>query len=342
MFIACPHCRYLVATDPRGQHAPQRCPRCGGALAAIAEAGADETEGGRGQSLASLLRRDEAGTAGTDTITAQTDPPAPTETSAVADTRVHAIGGDAAEDAVVRTNEDVVDDVDARAATEADANADIDARLANDDSGSAEPPSPVDANAPVDADAMPPRIDPVATPMIARAGTRPPSFLRGQRASSPSPSSIPRWQWASAGVLAVVLVVQVLLADRERLAADAGWRPLIASLCGVFGCSMPPWREPAAFAMLDRDVRPVAGAPGVLQAQATFRNEARWSQPWPILMLTLKDADGRTLGARALAPADYLPGDAAAAEIAPGQSAQVAVRLREPSANVVAFSFDFH
>ena len=68
---------------------------------------------------------------------------------------------------------------------------------------------------------------------------------------------------------------------------------------------------------------------------------ARWAQAWPVILLTLKDADGRTLGARALQPDDYLPRDERSVPIGPGQSAQMAVRIREPSANVVAFSFDF-
>ena len=57
--------------------------------------------------------------------------------------------------------------------------------------------------------------------------------------------------------------------------------------------------------------------------------------------VSVLDADGRTLGARALQPDDYLPQDERGVPIGPGQSAQMAVRIREPSANVVAFSFDF-
>lgn len=171
-----------------------------------------------------------------------------------------------------------------------------------------------------------------------RAGPR---FTQPSTRTTPVHARIARWQWAGLALLAAVLCVQVILADRDQLASKAAWRPMVSSLCGVFGCDIPTWREPSAFAMLSRDVRPVAGAPGTLQAQATFRNDARWTQAWPVILLTLKDADGRTLGARALQPADYLADAAVQDGIAPGQSAQVAIRVREPSANVVAFSFDF-
>ncbi|MCL6713443.1 DUF3426 domain-containing protein [Pseudomonas sp. R2.Fl] len=328
MFIACPHCRYLVATDPRGQHAPAHCPRCGSALG---EAGARDdgraTEGtpvDGGPSLARLLRRDEVAAAPATDVTGEatmiTTTATPVEPGTVESRSSSA-----------RPAED--DAVDTEAA----------ASLAEAESSESSGPSESSADAITEPGAVEPSIAAApAAQASARPASRAPSFLHGQ-APARAPSRIPRWQWATLIVLAVVLVLQVLLADRARLSADAGWRPVLASLCNALGCSLPPWREPQAFAMLDRDVRPVPGAPGVLLAQATFRNDARWAQSWPVLTLTLKDADGRTLGARALRPAEYLPRDSAAqATIGPGQSAQVAVRVREPSANVVAFSFDFH
>lgn len=165
-----------------------------------------------------------------------------------------------------------------------------------------------------------------------------PSFLRlpGARLRTP------RWQWGMVAGLAALLLVQIAVADRARLAADAGTRPWIAGLCGVLRCSLPAWREPTAFSMLSRDVRPVPGQAGALQVQASIRNDARWAQAWPSLRLSLSDADGRVIGTNVFAPADYL--DRAtdpAATLEPGQSAQIAFRVREPAASTVAFTFEF-
>ncbi|TQM03659.1 uncharacterized protein DUF3426 [Pseudoxanthomonas sp. 3HH-4] len=190
-------------------------------------------------------------------------------------------------------------------------------------------------------DAAPSTIEPA--PVTAGAPTRKatgPRFLQRTR-TMPVHAARARWQWVAVGALATLLCVQVVLADRARLATQAGWRPLVMVLCAAFRCDVPMWHEPSAFTMLSRDVRPITGQAGTLQAQATFRNEARWEQGWPVILLTLKDADGRTLGARALEPRDYLPQDEVSSSIGPGQSAQMAVLVREPSANVVAFSFDF-
>lgn len=170
------------------------------------------------------------------------------------------------------------------------------------------------------------------------AATPAPSFMRAAEPSLPTP----RWQWSLVGGLVLLLALQITLADRARLAADAGSRPWIGGLCSVLRCSLPAWQEPAAFSMISRDVRPVPGQPGALQVQASFRNDARWAQAWPSLRLSLADADGRVIGTRVFAPHDYLdPGADTAAVLEPGQSAQIAFRVREPAASTVAFTFEF-
>lgn len=150
-----------------------------------------------------------------------------------------------------------------------------------------------------------------------------------------------RWEWVAVAVLLALFAVQASVAARATLAADARWRPWVSALCGTLGCSIPAWREPTAFAMLHRDVHPLAEAPGLLRVQATFRNQARWPQAWPVLWLRLSDAEGRVTGEQGFAPHEYLPAERVDGALAPGQSAEVAFLVREPAAGTAAFSFDF-
>ncbi|MFC6840174.1 DUF3426 domain-containing protein [Xanthomonas theicola] len=169
-----------------------------------------------------------------------------------------------------------------------------------------------------------------------------PSFMQRGAARRPRPRAAP-WQWIALAGLGLSLAVQILVADRQRLGANARWRPWVAGVCLVLRCSLPPWREPGAFTMLSREVRPLPGRTGTLQIQATFRNDARWAQAWPLLQLSLADADGRTVGSRVLRPEEYLGRNRPdAATLAPGQSAQATFQVREPAAGTAAFSFDFH
>lgn len=184
---------------------------------------------------------------------------------------------------------------------------------------------------------------PAPEPALASATTPiAPSFMQPSAPRRPVLRAAP-WQWIALAGLGLLLALQILIADRQRLGADARWRPWVAGVCHVLRCSLPPWREPSAFTMLSREVRPLPGRAGTLQIQATFRNDARWAQAWPLLQLSLADADGRTIGSRVLRPEEYLGRTRPdAATLAPGQSAQVAFQVREPAAGTAAFSFDFH
>ena len=190
----------------------------------------------------------------------------------------------------------------------------------------------------------PPAAVTAASPAPRPATTTPtakalPSFARRRRGHASS------FDWKSGAAiagLALLLVLQLLLADRARLAGDARWRPLLANTCGVLGCSLPPWREPGAFSILARDVRPHPSTPGALRVTATFRNDARWPQPWPRIQLTLSDVNGNAVAARDFEARDYLGAAPEQAELRSGQSASIAVDVQEPATRSVAFDFELH
>jgi hypothetical protein len=302
MFFSCPHCRDLVATDRDTNLPPIMCPRCGGVLREDITAVASSKP-----SFASLLH----GAAAIPAV-------AETDAAGVVTDAATSENGDAVEAAV-----------DGKSLAGAGALDDEPFAFAEQVSGTMDI-----AAADVATQAPQPAAPPSTTEYPG------PSFTR-QRAQSVTPARTARWQWAALIVLAVTLGLQVMLADRARLAADANWRPIISSLCKLAGCSVPAWHQPGAFAMLSRDVSPLPGIAGGLNVQATFRNDARFAQAWPVLLLSLSDADGRVLGSRAFSPKEYLGNAATQTELAPGQSAQIALKLHEPTPDVVAFSFDF-
>ena len=209
------------------------------------------------------------------------------------------------------------------------------------------------ADAPTDARAAPPEnIDAATAALLAAtpaAGTRAEAITQSARhapsfATAHATKARAHRDFRALGAalaLTLALGLQLLLAQRAVLAADPGWRPAIAALCGVLRCTLPPWREPAAFTMLSRHVRPHPDAPGTLLIDASFRNDARWPQPWPRLELTLSDVDGRTVGARTFDAREYLGAPPTQSELAPGQSASLSLAVVEPAPDIVSFTFDF-
>ncbi|UHQ20779.1 DUF3426 domain-containing protein [Lysobacter sp. KIS68-7] len=183
---------------------------------------------------------------------------------------------------------------------------------------------------------------PAAPPVVARKRTAAaaPSFARTHstaRLSMPA-----RWRHiATIAGLSLLLVLQLLLAQRDALAANARWRPSIGALCALFRCSVPAWHQPDAFTMLSRDVRPHPSAPGTLRIDASFRNDARWAQAWPHLVVSLSDVDGRVVGTRAFSAREYLGAAPTQNTLASGQTAAIQLDVVEPAPGIVAFSFDF-
>jgi len=272
MFVACPHCGFLVALITTPDGAAQRCPRCDGLL---------------------------------DAEPAERDEPAADEPQ-----------NDGSAGSASSAAEEIIEP---------------------------EPVGPVDALA----EPVPPAdiaslasIAP-ATKSKPRASARKrhaPSFVRTH---APASAKHTDWRWWLAfAVLVLVLLLQLVLAQRDELAANARWRPFVTRVCSVLRCQLPPWHEPAAFTMLHRSVQPKPGTSGVLSVNASFRNDAQWPQPWPVVRLSLSDVDGRQVGQRAFAPNEYRQGTPAD-RIAPGQSAVVQLDVIEPAPRIVAFTFDF-
>lgn len=299
MFINCPYCRALVATDPVTDAPPTHCPHCD-----------------------SLLRRDPE--TPFDDVDDQDRPPL--DMAALLNAPQTSISmaaeADAAEAHATETVARETDKIEMQA---------IETQTL--DAVEIEPP----AAEVIDTAAVPPAV--AASPARTRIARAMPSFVRG--AASSEAGARDRWTIVAVVGLALLLALQLLLADRARLAGDARWRPLLHALCTPLRCALPPWREPAAFTLLQRDVRQHPARPGALRVSATFRNDARWSQPWPRLTLTLSDANGRAAGERSFTAEEYLGGAPSQPELASGESATVAMDILEPASGIVGYDFSF-
>lgn len=233
--------------------------------------------------------------------------------------------------ATVAETDETMPDAVATAADTHDAATDADTYAADDSDAPAASAQP--ASDPATAPAV------AAPPARTRIGRAMPSFARGPAGTGTGRRE--RWVIAVVIALALLLALQLLLADRARLAGDAHWRPLLLALCAPLRCELPPWREPAAFTLVQRDVRQHPTRPGALRVSATFRNDARWSQPWPRLELTLSDANGRPAGERSFKVEEYLGGAPSQPELASGESATVAMDILEPASGIVGYDFGF-
>ncbi|WP_123649697.1 DUF3426 domain-containing protein [Lysobacter enzymogenes] len=379
MFLACPHCGYLVALIVAKDGPARACPRCGGSLqseapsaqeaaSAVVAVAAPVPDAFAPDGLVPDASMPDASLHEAAALAPSAPQPAPApvrDEISLSLRRAPSAAPVRSETAKPAQTGSIApasgeDRDDADAGDEAPGPTPLPASHAAEPQARAPDSSPAaDAHANDDAEpadaparALPPlTATPAAAPARSRrqrksettvtSARRAPSFARQQaRAQAPKPRA--HWSGPAAIVaLALALALQLLLAQRAELAADARWRPLVSGLCGALGCAIPPWREPAALTMLNRNVVPVPERAGALRVSAGFRNDARWPQPWPTLVLSLEDVDGRRVGQRAFAPGEYRRDHRPGELIAPGQSAAVQFEVIEPAPRVVAFTFDF-
>jgi predicted Zn finger-like uncharacterized protein len=149
--------------------------------------------------------------------------------------------------------------------------------------------------------------------------------------------------WALGCVLlALALAAQIAWASRVALIRDPATQAQALRICARVDCRLPPIRDIAKLELLSRDIRPDPGAAGALAITATFRNDAPYRQPWPVVVVELTDLDNNVVAMRRFRPLEYMP-DAArrAAGIAPGATAAVAFEVADPGKRAVSFHFGF-
>lgn len=125
-------------------------------------------------------------------------------------------------------------------------------------------------------------------------------------------------------ILGAMLVLQVLLMERNRLAAVwPGLRPALDQTCAALGCQMSAVRQIESISIDSSAFNNVK--PGLYQLTATLKNGAAMALAMPTLELTLNDLQEQILVRRVIVPADFSASDTlvAGAELSLNVSVQV-------------------
>ena len=175
---------------------------------------------------------------------------------------------------------------------------------------------------------------------------------RGKRArrQAPAPVRRPRaasgerhWPWVLACVLlSLLLAAQLGWAERYTLIRNpvvGGW---LRSSCALLGCRLPLVSAPGQIRLLASNVQAHPSVPDALMISASVRNDADFAQPYPVLTITLSDAQGKRLAMRRLQPEEYLDDRAVLRRgLAPGATAVLLLEVEDPGDKAVAFEFGF-
>jgi predicted Zn finger-like uncharacterized protein len=168
------------------------------------------------------------------------------------------------------------------------------------------------------------------------------SHRQGRRKRAPR-SGERRWPWVLAcSMLLLLLAIQLVWARRDALIRNPTIGHWLRSSCNVLGCQVPLVAAPQQMHLLASNVQAHPSVAGALMISASVRNDAIFAQPYPVLTITLSDAQGRRLAMRRLQPREYLDDDAILQRgLAPGASAVLLLEVEDPGDKAVAFEFGF-
>jgi predicted Zn finger-like uncharacterized protein len=149
--------------------------------------------------------------------------------------------------------------------------------------------------------------------------------------------------WSAAIVIGVLgLLLQLAYLQRDRLADHPQAGPIVVDICKrIPGCELAPKRDLSQLQLVSRNVYSHPNIESALMINAVIVNAANFSQPFPVLLVSMSDVHGKVVAERYFHPAEYLPEKPEAADMQPGKAISVNLEVMDPGQNALAFELDF-
>jgi len=147
---------------------------------------------------------------------------------------------------------------------------------------------------------------------------------------------------AGIGFLVLLLGLQWVYFNRDALAADDRWRPLLERGCSVAHCDLPLRVDLSHIDIIGHNVRKHPAMRDVLLISLAFENRAEFIQPYPLLEVSFTDQSGNPVAMRRFRPAEYLDTSVEPEDgMATASPVQVGLEVIDPGDTVVSFQFAF-
>ena len=136
----------------------------------------------------------------------------------------------------------------------------------------------------------------------------PVAFDFGPIAASHPVKGTRRWPWVlgSLIMLAVLLLQAAYYYRSSIIVLFPQAKPYAASLCANLGCDLPLPRRIELMSIEASDLQADTTNPNIMVLSATLKNRAIFDQQFPLLELTLTDAQDQPVVRRVLTPQDYI------------------------------------
>jgi len=155
-------------------------------------------------------------------------------------------------------------------------------------------------------------------------------------------SQRPSWPFATGiGVLALVLVMQIVHQNRQALVLSPTFGPAMSKVYGWLGATLTPRWDLAAYSVKQLGAEAEGSEGTRLRVRLSVQNDSDRVQPLPLVRLTLKDRYDNAVATRDLTPEEYLPKRAAGQRLLePDQRIDAELHVMDPGRAAVGFEID--
>ncbi len=149
------------------------------------------------------------------------------------------------------------------------------------------------------------------------------------------------WLLACITLLAAA-TLQLAWFERKEVIKYPEGRMLLEKLCHYAHCQVPTLRDLNLIKIIQRQITSHPHKSNALLVQLTIENQAPFSQPYPILELSLSTVDEQLIARRSFSPAQYLdPAKDHNQLMSPGIPQTIKMEIEDPGAGVTGFEFNF-
>ncbi len=168
-----------------------------------------------------------------------------------------------------------------------------------------------------------------------------PSVSRGDWRSRYPKTSKSKWfLWASIIGLLLLLLVQILYAQRHWLATQPLTAGYAHQMCELLGCKITPQRDVRQIKLLSQNVYSHPNTKGVLTISLSMQNEASFDQPYPLIEISFLNSKNEIVALRRFPPEEYLKGFNGEL-MSTNKPADLILNISDPGSDAVRFQFRF-
>ena len=172
-----------------------------------------------------------------------------------------------------------------------------------------------------------------------------PEKLRDDPVNQPSPMLSTLFWSVGSLLLIFTLMLEHIWFNREQFIDLPELAPVFDSLCDSLDCRQISVRQPAEIELVSRNIYSHPDQKQALKVDLSLRNNARFTQPYPVMQIEFADARGFIVAARRFLPKEYLfdadeePPIYPAIE--PGSQVDLTFEILDPGKHAVAYEFTF-